>query len=209
MTEINLNSRLKKRTVYVFLVRTNSFFSRIIALFTKTKYTHASIGFDSHCESLYSFARLNTGTPIPAGFVRESTNTGLLSLSPNAPCAVYKLRVTEQAYEDIHSRLEEMYMDKEHYGYNYLGPICCFLGIPLTIKNKYFCSQFVAELLEKNHAVSLSKPASLYHPRDLEKLPGFELVFEGKLSELTHNQNNVCPLDDYNPVHHAYHYHRM
>ena len=57
MTQISLESRLKTRTVYIFLVRTNSVFSNIISLFTRTKYTHASIGFDSQCSCLYSFAR--------------------------------------------------------------------------------------------------------------------------------------------------------
>ncbi len=185
MAEINLSAKLKTKTLYIFLVKTNSLFSRVISFFTKTSYTHASIGFDSHCGCLYSFARIHTATPIPAGFVKESANTGLLSLSPNAPCAVFKINVTEQAYEDIRSELQYMYMNKEHYSYNYLGPICCFFGIPLKRKNKYFCSQFVAELLDKHHAARLSKPATLYHPRDIEKLSELKLVFQGKLSDLS------------------------
>lgn len=185
MTEIRLDSRLKKRTLYIFLVKTDSLFSRVIALFTKTNYTHASIGFDPCCNSLYSFARIYTALPIPAGFVKESTKTGLLSLSPNAPCAVFKIKVTEQTYEDIAKELQRMYLNKERYGYNYLGPIACFFGIPFKRKHHYFCSQFVAELLEKHRAVTLTKPASLYHPRDIEKLKGLELIYKGKLSELT------------------------
>ncbi|SDA29335.1 inositol transport system substrate-binding protein [Ruminococcus sp. YE71] len=185
MTEIRLDSRLKKRTLYIFLVRTNSFFSRVIAFFTKTNYTHASVGFDPCCNSLYSFARIFTALPIPAGFVKESTKTGLLSLSPNAPCAVYKLRVTEQTYEDIENELQRMYLNKEQYGYNYLGPIACFFGIPFKLEKHYFCSQFVAELLERHRAVTLVKPASLYHPRDIEKLKGLELIYRGRLSDLT------------------------
>ena len=162
MAQIDIGSRLKKRTLYIFLVRTDSFFSKVISLFTHTKYTHASIGFDCQCTRLYSFARIYTNMPIPAGFVKESTTTGLLSLSPNAPCAVYAVKVTEQAYEDISTQLEEMYLNKNSYGYNYLGPACCFFGIPLKIKNKYFCSQFVAELLSSHHAIVLAKPASLF-----------------------------------------------
>ncbi|MBP3272555.1 MAG: hypothetical protein J6M17_10085 [Ruminococcus sp.] len=185
MTQIKLDSQLRKKELYIFLVRTDSFFSRVIALFTKTDYTHASIGFDPCCNSLYSFARIYTPLPIPAGFVKESTKTGLLSLSPNAPCAVYRLYVTEQTYEDISKELQRMYLNKEKYGYNYLGPICCFFGIPFKRKHHYFCSQFVAELLERHRAVTLSKPASLYHPRDIGKLDGLKLIYEGRLSDLT------------------------
>lgn len=184
MAQILLDSKLKKRTVYIFLVRTDSFFSRVIAFFTNTDFTHASIGFDPECRSLYSFARKQTHRPIPAGFVKESRDTGLLSLSPNAPCAVYRLHVTEQAYEDIRAELDRMYAEKEKYCYNYLGPFACFFGIPVKLKNYYFCSQFVAELLGRHRAVQLKKPASLYHPRDIAKLEGLELVYTGKLSDL-------------------------
>lgn len=193
MTQIQIGNRLKTRTLYIFLVRTNSVFSRIISLFTRTDYTHASIGFDSQCRNLYSFARLHTKTPIPAGFVRESTKTGLLSLSPNAPCAVYRVNVTEQAYEDVKNRLHYMYLNKEKFKYNYFGPICCFFGMPIRLNNKYFCSQFVAELLSESRVVKLQKPASLYHPRDLAKLPELELIYKGKLSDLkvSHEESAV------------------
>ncbi len=184
MTEIKLDSKLKKRTLYIFLVRTNSWFSRMISFFTQTRYTHASIGFDPRCECLYSFARLYTATAIPAGFVKESADKGLLSLSPNAPCAVFRINVTEQAYSEIRSRLHHMYLNKSRYGYNYIGPVMCFFGIPLRVKNKYFCSQFVAETLARYNVIKLTKPASLYHPRDIEKMPELEKIYEGKLSHL-------------------------
>lgn len=178
------NGKNKSRTVYIFLVRTSSFFSRVISFFTRTNYTHASIGFDAQCRSLYSFARLQTSRPIPAGFVRESRDEGLLSLNPNAPCAVFKLRVTERSYNIIRSRLHAMYYNKAKYTYNYLGPVCCFFRIPLKIPNHYFCSQFVAEILSQSNSITLSKPASLYHPRDIEMIPELELIFKGKLSDL-------------------------
>ena len=179
MTQISLESRLKTRTVYIFLVRTNSVFSNIISLFTRTKYTHASIGFDSQCSCLYSFARIHTLLPIPAGFVRESAQTGLLSLNPNAPCAVYRVNVTEQAYEDLRAHLQKMYLNKKHYGYHYLGPVFCFFGLPIRVKNKYFCSQFVAELL--------------YHPRDIAELSELTPIFEGRLSELSADPEKCAP----------------
>ncbi len=193
MTQISLESRLKTHTVYIFLVRTNSVFSNIISLFTRTKYTHASIGFDSQCSCLYSFARIHTLLPIPAGFVRESTKTGLLSLNPNAPCAVYRVNVTEQAYEDLWAHLQKMYLNKKRYGYHYLGPVFCFFGLPIRVKNKYFCSQFVAELLSRYRIAKLKKPASLYHPRDIAELSELTPIFEGKLSELSADPEKCAP----------------
>ena len=189
MANITLDKILKKKTVYIFLVRTDSFFSRVIACFTGRKYTHASIGFDSECKSLYSFARLHTHSPLPAGFVKESRDTGLLSLSPNAPCAVFKLNVTAQTYEDIKNELEEMYGNKEKYHYCYAGPFMCYFGIPFRLKDSYFCSQFVVELLHRHRAITLTKPASLYHPSDIENIPGMIPVFRGRLSEISVTEN--------------------
>jgi hypothetical protein len=85
-----------------------------------------------------------------------------------------------------------MYVNKEKFKYNYFGPVCCFLGLPIRIKNKYFCSQFVAEILSENNIVKLKKSAALYHPRDLAKLEELTLVYEGKLSELNAENNDLA-----------------
>ena len=78
-------------------------------------------------------------------------------------------------------------------GNHYLGPVFCFFGLPIRVKNKYFCSQFVAELLSRYRIAKLKKPASLYHPRDIAELSELTPIFEGKLSELSADPEKCAP----------------
>ena len=50
------------------------------------------------------------------------------------------------------------------YRYSYIGVALCLLRLPFHWKNRYFCSQFVAELLSASGAVPLRKAPSLYLP---------------------------------------------
>ena len=50
------------------------------------------------------------------------------------------------------------------YHYNYVGVALCLLHLPFRWRNRYFCSQFVAELLSASGAVSMRKAPSLYLP---------------------------------------------
>lgn len=59
--------------------------------------------------------------------------------------------------------------------YSLFGTLLCFLHIPHKFHDKYFCSQFVAELLEKAGAVELRKEVSLYLPSQL--LYGWQSIF--------------------------------
>jgi hypothetical protein len=54
----------------------------------------------------------------------------------------------------------------------------CLMHIPFKFKNRYFCSQFVAEILEHAGAVRLKKKNTLYLPHQL--LDGMEFLFPGK-----------------------------
>jgi inositol transport system substrate-binding protein len=60
----------------------------------------------------------------------------------------------------------------------------CFLRIAYPLKDKYFCSQFVSEILEKVKAVPLKKHYSLYLPDDFMRMSELDLCFTGNLSQL-------------------------
>lgn len=53
--------------------------------------------------------------------------------------------------------------------------ILCLLRVPHKFKNRYFCSQFVTEVLSQAGAIELKKKESLYLPGQL--VDGFECLF--------------------------------
>lgn len=178
--------------VYILLTCTGTIFSRLIKFFTRRTYTHASIALDANCDQLYSFARRQVFPPFPAGFIKESTNEGIFAIKSNCKCAMYRLEVDEYSYKRIVDQLSFMYRYEDIFQYNYLGAISYFFHIPHQSDQKYFCSEFVAEILETNDALKLPKPASLFHPSDFTQIPELNLIYEGTLKGM---KNSIGTLD--------------
>ena len=170
--------------LYVLLIRTNTIFSRIIHVLTGSRFTHASVGLDVGCEQLYSFARKGTYMPLPAGFVNEQLDSGLIAKCYDCPCAMYKVEITQSAFEELKNRVETMLRDPKKFKYSCIGPILCFFHRPYEHGRNYFCSQFVADVLRETGAVQLHKSPSLYHPNDFTKMEELQLEYEGTIGGL-------------------------
>ena len=170
--------------VYVLLMQSNTLFSRFIKVMTGGKYTHSSIGVQADCNDLYSFARKYSRLPLPAGFVKEHLNRGILKKSKNAPCALLKIRVSPEIKLRITDKLERMFQFKDKYHYNLVGTFQCYFNLPTERKNKFFCSEFVAHTLFSTGAIKLLKPPSLYKPMDFFNQPELEVCYEGTLGDL-------------------------
>ncbi len=172
------------REIYILLLRTQSLLSRVIHIATKEPYTHVSIGFAKDCTQFYSFARRYTRLPLPAGFVHESIETGMMAKCKEAPCALYRLTISSKSYYALRRKLKKMLPLQKRFQYSVLGTFLCFFGIAYKRRNKYFCSQFVAETLNEVGAMQLTKSPELYHPVDFLQLPQLQLCYEGTLGGL-------------------------
>ena len=168
---------MEKRTIYILLTRSGTCFSRLIHLATQDSYTHASIGLDGPSGPFYSFARKYEHLALPAGLVEESVTPRRRAV----PCCLYELRVSEDTYRALRRRLSAMYARREEYRYNLLGTLACYFNLSLRRRRHYFCSQFVAGLLEDCGAVELPKPPTLLRPADLCGLQGLRPVHRGFL----------------------------
>ena len=97
---------------------------------------------------------------------------------------MYKLEVSEEAYNAVKSRIDDFWANKKEYRFSFIGALLCFLRIPHHFKKQYFCSRFVAETLSEAGALELKKPPSLYHPNDFTQESQFSLYFQGNLEGL-------------------------
>lgn len=170
--------------VYILLIRTNTCFSRLIHRVTGAEFTHASLSLEPGSGVLYSFARRHTHLPLPAGFTQERVNRGLMGSNPQIPCALYRIEISPEIRRRIEEQLDEMRTRQKQLKYSLLGAILCWLHRPQWRKDRYFCSQFVAQLLAETGAIQLQKPASLYHPCDFLQQPEAELCYHGILRDL-------------------------
>ena len=159
--------------VYILLTRSGTCFSRLIHLATGDGYTHASIGLDGPEGPFYSFGRKHPRLALPAGLVEEAPAAGR---DREMPLRLYELQVSQQVYRRLRRRLAAMYGQRERYHYNLLGALGCFVNLPLRRRHHFFCSQFVAGLLEECGAVTLDKSPDLTRPADLCRVGGVRAV---------------------------------
>lgn len=172
------------KTIYILLTRSGTLLSKLVYAVTGASYTHASMAFDEELSCLYSSTRKNGYTMFPAGPSKEYLNKGIFRLRGNAPCALYALEVTDEAYARASRRAEHMMARGEMYRFNTLGLILCALHIRWQRRRHYFCSQLVSEVLEKSGAMTLPKDSTLMHPNDYTQLPQLKCLYEGSLADL-------------------------
>jgi len=168
------------KKVYIIQMDTKTIPSRIISLFTMYKYSHVAISFNRNCDITYSFGRKNLYSILNGGFVIENKSGKFFKKFRDTKCRIYEISVTDKQYNDLVKIIKYMKKNKECYKYDYLGIILRYLKIPVTFKNKYVCSYFVAQLLEEANVCDFKKDTCFVGPKDFEKVNGFNLIYTGK-----------------------------
>lgn len=166
--------------IYLLLSDTGTILTKLIKAYTKKPYNHASIAFDSELKAVYSFGRKMIKNPFIGGFVREDMNS---SLFQQANFAIYSLPVSKAEMRQMKHYIQRMETQKEDYHYNFLGLFGVMLNTPVKRKNSFFCSQFVATILDENGVFDVKIEPSLVKPSDLPLLTDFQLIYEGRLKD--------------------------
>jgi len=172
------------KSIYIVMTATGTWFSKCIGLYTRARYNHASICLDSGINEFYSFGRKIAWFPLVGGFVIEHKDTGLFKAFGNTMCAIYRLDIEDAKYDALNKSIETFIKNRRKYGYNILGLIGVMLNIPMKRKNKFFCTQFVATMLQTSNIHNFGKDPSLITPQDLQEISGLVTVYEGRLSDL-------------------------
>jgi len=172
------------KSIYILLTKTNTLLSKAIHAAPGNRYTHAALSLDDSFTRLYSFGRKHKNSYLPAGFVRESVNEGLLGDSDDVECAVFELKISNQKYRELCKILDEMEAEVEVYQYNILGLVLCFLGVENQRRHHFFCSQFVSYVLIKSGVAEFGKAPSLIRPMDFQHMPEANQIFCGSVGQL-------------------------
>lgn len=170
------------RNVYIVLSQTRTYPARAIRLYTHEPYAHASIAFDEDLEEMYSFARRGRYNPFNAGFIREYIDKGVFGRYHTTACSIYRLQITQEQYACLRNEINIFNQNKKAYSYNYIGLIGAAFNIPVRSRHRYFCSQFVAYVLEQSGINIFNKNYALIKPRDIRINPALETIYEGRLS---------------------------
>ena len=167
------------KEIYILLTDTGTIFTRLIKLYTRAPYNHASIALDRELKEVYSFGRKRPHNPFIGGFVHENMQGKLFE---KAKCAIYTCTVSDKDYEKIHKHILEMKTNQAQYKYNLLGLIAIILNKKMKRKNAYFCSQFVAAVFETMGTPLVNRSSANVTPHHLSASHALELIYIGKLN---------------------------
>lgn len=176
----------RQRKLFVLLTKFPGVRSNAVSLIARSYYNHASIGLEEDTDTFYSF--------VCKGFIVEKITRYLKPDREPFPCLLYELPVSEEAYQSVKELLLDFVEKREGLRYSWLGVALSILRIPYKQEGRYFCSQFVAEVLGRGRAARLKKDSTLYLPRDFAKLQGVQMRFQGNLLHMKeHFARMPCP----------------
>jgi len=173
---------MENKKIYIVLTQTYSLVARIIKYLTHDKYSHASLSFDKSCNEMYSFGRKYRYFPMYGIFKKEDLNKGLFR-NKGSLIAVYEVNVNESQYNKIKNKVKEI--EKTNKGYNIIGLLLARFKIKLN-RNKYYCSEFVYEVLSSDNINLYSKNNALFRPEELIENIKSNKIFEGKIRDFIH-----------------------
>lgn len=167
---------MERRKIFVLLTQLPDPAARLLRFFTFFPYTHASLGLEEDMNTFYSFNY--------KGFFVEKITRYLKPGRKPFPCALYEMEVSQEVYRVVRQMIAGFERRKAAFRYTRLGVILSVLHIPNQRRDRYFCSHFVAEVLQRTKAARLKKHCTLYLPGDFRKLEELRLVFQGDMKRL-------------------------
>ena len=164
--------------VYLLFTNTGTILTKLIQLYTRHSLNHVSIAFDEQLEELYSFGRKKPYNPFIGGFVKEQVGEGIMK---HAECAVYSLSVSKEEFELMRAEVRRIEQQKAQMKYNLMGLFAIMFNHTWERDNAFFCSQFVATVLNRKKGL-LNKVPCLITPQDIMGIERLQLMYKGKLS---------------------------
>ncbi len=174
---------LTQKSVYVVISQTGTFLSRLLKIITHKEYNHASISLYDDLYIMYSFGRKHPYNPFYGGFVTESSSFGTFKRFSNTKVIVLKISLSEADFIKMRNRINYMSDHSQKYGYNYIGLCLAAFNIRFKPEKRYYCSEFVKEMLVNFNANGAAQLGPIPHPMDFLKLPECETVYMGKLTD--------------------------
>lgn len=185
--------------VYVVLSKTPTGFGRMIRIFGKINYNHASIAFDKELKELYSFARKQQQVPIVAGFVMEYPERFSLKTDIDVNIKIYRIPVTRNQYIMGKERIKQIANDDE-YLYNLFSVLLFPFVHGFSTFKAYSCSEFVVHILKyMNINLKDDKKCCQYTPEEIGEIFHQYLYFKGNLLDYCSSNDTSCEYFFQNP----------
>ena len=171
------------KKIYILQMQTYTRISRMISYFNGYLYSHVAISLEKDCHKLYSFGRINPHRFYPGGFSIETRDGEFYRLYDKTICRIQELAVSDRQYDLLKKYLDNMTRNRQEYVYDYYGIVLRFFRIPVSFRNRYVCSQFCAEALDRAEIWSPGKEYKWVRPQDFDNIQGARKIYEGEYQQ--------------------------
>lgn len=171
------------KKVYVVLSKTGTILSHIIQACTGEPTPHCSLSLDRNLYRMYSFGRRNAYDLFNAGLVHERPDKHVFGRLTNTRSVIYEIEVTDEQYRTIWNTTKEFWNKKESYHYNFIGIVFAWVKYYPLIRDSYFCTQFVAYVLQKAGVNFTEKNYLEVRAEDFRNSPLLHEVYSGRLQD--------------------------
>lgn len=175
----------EQKYVYLVLSSSSSVPARLIKFFSRNKLNHSSITLDITLHKMYSFGRLKMYNAFYAGLVKENKDEGFYKKFKDTYINLYRLPVSREVFEKTDEYLLNAYENRKSFKYNFLGVMLVPFQRPVARKNQYFCSEFVATVVNECGIRPIKRNVHTYRPHYFEELTDMELIYDGMLADYT------------------------
>lgn len=173
----------KEHNLYIVITQSGSILSKTLKLVTRAPYNHVSLSLETDLHEMYSFGRLKPRNPIIGGFVMESPTTGTFARFYKTKAVVLSKPITEKQYRALSKHIETMYNRRQNYRYDVIGLFLAAFKIKYTRKNKYYCSEWVKQMLLRHKVAKKSQFEKITKPIHFMGLDGTKLIYTGALRD--------------------------
>ena len=168
------------KKIYILLMHTNTIPSKIVKFFTRYEYSHVAISMDNSCYTTYSFGRRKVHSILNGGLSIQKKDGEFFTYFDKTVCRIYELDITDRQYKKLKRKIKKMEERQDIYKYDFVGLVPRFFKLPISFKNKYVCSYFVAELLKQAKIYEFNKPTCLVNPKDFLNIEEMREVYTGQ-----------------------------
>ena len=177
MNEEAIYDNTHKYPIFITLMHTGTSLANIIKKVTHDEFSHVGISLTSDLDPIYSFGRKKVSAAQGTGFSIMNHDDPFFKKAADTTYQVYVMYLTKEEYSAMRSRLQYFIDNKDNLKYDFKSLILNYLHIPSEFSKKYFCSRFVAEVI--NEGRKLEKKPSLYRPNDFIDFTDISLVNKG------------------------------
>ena len=170
--------------VYVLLShRSASTLSNVIKALTHSQFSHAALSFDPKLTHMYSFGR-NSPNSSKGSFRLESIKKDAYTMG-EVPYSLYVVPCTAEQCKLIKKRLKYFAANKSNFTFDMAGLVKNGLGIESEPDDKWFCSRFVADVLNAGapNGTKYVEHPSLMDPDDFRHTNFAQYVCGGLISD--------------------------